>query len=69
MLLKRCTTTKVRKHQTLIKTLRTLNEEQMNRVPSLTIAGATAYTIAVQLRHGDTGEEENHVTVRDVVNA
>jgi hypothetical protein len=43
-----------------------LTTEQVNRVASLTYAGATAQTIAVYLRHGDAGP--SRCTVRVVVN-
>ncbi len=48
--------------------LRTLTSEQVNRVASLTYAGATAHAIVVHLRHGDSGENPSRCSVRDVVN-
>ncbi len=48
--------------------LRTLTAEQVNRVASLTYAGATAQTIAIHLRHGDLGNDPSQCVIRDVVN-
>jgi hypothetical protein len=49
-------------------TLRRLDQQQLNVVASITNAGSSAYSITVNLRHGETGGEENSVRVRDVVN-
>jgi hypothetical protein len=46
-----------------------MSQKQQNRVASITNAGATAYSIAVQPRHSDTGDENNPILLRNVVNA
>jgi hypothetical protein len=50
-------------------TLRTLSQEQLNWVASLTHVGTSASTITTSIRHGDSGTDDNIIRVRDIVNA